>query len=135
MTRSLASTTWDDFLRPPSPKLLEPQNPKAIEVIHFKATSEALEITYYREGILKEQFESIDLDTLREWAFEKNEIAAVYELPYYDEENGEEYLVVYPPTSEPGNAEQINCNRFERWVKSLNDTDIERILQSILKIS
>jgi len=128
MKRSLASTTWDDFLRPPSPRLLEPQNPKAIEVIHFKTTAEALEITYYREGILKEQFESVDLDTLKEWAVENKEINVVYELPYYDQDSGEEYLTVYPATSEIGTAEQININRFEKWLKELTEEDCERII-------
>lgn len=135
MTPSLAATTWDDYHETPAPKLLEPENPKPIEVIHFKVTDESLDITFYREGILNEQFESIDRDTLCEWAVSSKDIQAVYELPYYDQESDDEYLVIYPPTSEVGTAEQINANRFERWLKELQDADIERILKSILLIS
>ena len=135
MTQSLASTTWDDYHNPPAPKLREPENPKPIEVIHFKVTAESVDITFYREGILKEEFKSIDRDTLYEWAVSSKDIQSVYELPYYDHESDDEYLVVYPPTAELGTAEQINANRFERWLKELQDADIERILKSILLIS
>lgn len=134
MTQSLASTTWDDYHNPPAPKLLEPENPKPIEVVHFKVTEESLDITFYREGILKEEFKSIDHDTLYEWAVISKDIQVVYELPYYDQESDEEYIRIYPSTSEQGTAEQINANRFERWLKELQDADIERILKSILLI-
>ena len=128
MKRPLAATTWDDFHPAPAPKLREPENPKPVEIIHFKATKEALEITYYLEGILKEHFKSVDLDTLKEWAVENKEINVVYELPYYDQDSGEEYLTLYPATSEIGTAEQININRFEKWLKELTEEDCERIL-------
>lgn len=130
MTPSLSSSPWDDYHRSPAPELLEPENPKPFDIISHKLTAEALEVTYYTEGILKELFISIDRDDLWKWAVDNKEIHQVYEMPFYDTESDEEYLVIYPPTAEIGTAEQINANRFDRWLKELQDEGLERILKA-----
>ena len=134
MTPSLASTTWDDYHRPPAPKRIEPETPKAIDVIHFKATKENIEITYYLEGILKEQFKSVDIDTLRQWAIDDKNLLEVYELPCYNSENDEEYTLIYPATSETGTAEQINQARLDAFIKGLTAESIEIMLEKHLHI-
>lgn len=129
MTPSLSSSPWDDYHRPPAPELLEPKNPKSFDIISHKLTAEALEVTYYTEGVLKELFISIDRDDLWKWAVDNKEIHQVYEMPFYDPESDEEYLVIYPPTAEPGTAEQINAIRFDSWLKELQDEGLERIVK------
>lgn len=131
--QSLAFTPWDDYHKPPAPKLREPENPKSIEVIDFKITDNTLNITFYREGILKEEFNSINLNTIFKWAITSKEIQSVYEIPYYDKVNDEEYIVIYPYTSESGTAEEINNNRFMRWLNELTNEGLELILKHFLE--
>lgn len=109
--------------------LLEPENPKAIEVISSKRNDEGVEVLFYREGSLKESFEQLTTEFLWDWAVRNKYIFPVYELPFYDHENGEEYTVIYPPTSETGTAEEINETYLKRFLQGLNDWTIEQILK------
>ncbi len=110
--------------------LLEPENPKAIEVISFSRNAEGVGVLFYREGELKECFEQIKMSALWDWAVKNKYIFPVYELPVYDQENNEEYMVVYPPTSESGTADEVNATYLKRFIEGLNDWTIEQILKA-----
>jgi hypothetical protein len=130
MTPSLASTTWDDFHHPPAPKLREPENPKLFDIINTKVKGEFLEVLYYLEGQGKEILDRFFISDVASWAIKQRYIFQVYELPVYDQESDEEYMVVYPPTSEYGTAEEINANRLRLFLSGMTNEIAEHLLRS-----
>lgn len=100
------------------------------EIIKHKVTSDGIEVLYYLDGQGKEIFDKIEIDTIRQWAIDNKDIFVVWELPFYDPESDEEYLAVYPPTSEMGTADEINENRLARFLKSIDADLLERFYES-----
>lgn len=111
-------------------ELGEPENPKAIDLISWIRTDEAVEILYYREGSLKESCYTATLTELIEWADKHKYIFLVWALPYYDQSNDEEYIVLCPPTSEMGTAEEINERNIKRFLADLTDGIVEHFLRT-----
>lgn len=128
MRQSLSNNIWEIGERPYLP-LLEHENPKPIELISFHLAPDGLEVLYYVDGQGREIFDKVPMSALWDWAVKNKYIFPVYELPVYDQENDEEYTVVYPPTSEPGTADEVNAIYFKRFLEGLNDWTIEQILK------
>lgn len=110
--------------------LLEPENPKRIEIISFHVAPDGLEVLYYVDGQGREIFDKVPMSELWDWAAKNKYIFPVYELPVYDEENGEEYITICPPTSEQGTAVEINAARLQRFIAGLTDSIVEEILKA-----
>lgn len=131
MKTPLSSTTWDDFHRPPAPNLNEPEAIKPMDIIKIKTKDDYLEILYYVEGQGKEIIDRFSFAQVADWAVKERYIVRQYELPVYDQENDEEYLVLYPPTSDYGTAEEINENRLRRFLSEMTPEIAEHLLTTI----
>lgn len=129
MIESLSNRHWEMGEGPYIP-LLEPENPKHIEIISFNVASDGLEVLYYVDGQGREIFDKKPMSDLWDWAVKNKYISPVYELPVYDDENDEEYITICPPTSEQGTAAEINAARLQRFITGLTDSIVEEIFKT-----
>lgn len=132
---ALSNNTWfsasgDDGIYIPRN---EAESHSEIDIISWEITDDGIELIYYHQSSGREIFDKFNLDTLISWAIKERNLFIVYELPVYDPDNDEEYMMIYPPCSEIGTAEQINQGRVNRFLSKLNQQTLLQFLESMKK--